>query len=168
MLDISFEAPARGETVAPAALITRRSMREREVQREHRVVSNVRILVAEDNAVNQRVALGQLHNLGYQARAVSTGVEALDVLNNGGVDLILMDCQMPVMDGFAATAEIRRIEGTTRHTTIIAMTASALDGDYERCIAAGMDDYLTKPVNAQALRAKLELWTLPVTPDAVQ
>lgn len=115
-----------------------------------------RILIVEDNQVNQMVALGQLKILGYDAEIAANGQGALEALRSDHYDAVLMDCQLPEMDGFAATAEIRRREGDGKHTWIIAMTANAMDGDRERCLAAGMDDYVSKPIRTTELNAVLE------------
>ncbi len=116
-----------------------------------------RILLAEDGLVNQRVAVEFLKRRGHQVVVVSDGQQAIDALDQESFDLILMDVQMPKMDGFAATSAIRRREQATgQHLPIIAMTANAMKGDRERCLAAGMDDYVAKPVEAAALFAAVE------------
>jgi len=120
-----------------------------------------RALLAEDNPVNVEVASAMLRGLGMEVACASNGEEALAAVRAGDYDLVLMDCMMPVMDGMAATAEIRRLEqqrGRARTTPIVAITANALQGDRERCLAAGMDDYISKPFSQQALADTLGRW----------
>jgi CheY-like chemotaxis protein len=124
-----------------------------------------RVLLAEDNTVNQQVALGNLRKLGYEADVASNGFEVLEATARKNYDIILMDCQMPELDGYQVTREIRLRERKGRHAYIIAMTANAMVGDRERCLAAGMDDYVSKPLNRAELRSALQRGAArPVTP----
>jgi two-component system, sensor histidine kinase and response regulator len=133
-----------------------------------------RILIVEDNIINQKLAARMADKLGYHPDVVANGQEALSALENGEYVLVLMDCQMPVMDGFEATRLIREHEASdqsehnrphpsrlTPHVPIIAVTANAMQGDREHCLASGMDDYLAKPIQLGALRAVLHRWAPP-------
>jgi signal transduction histidine kinase/CheY-like chemotaxis protein len=125
---------------------------------------SVRILLVEDHPINQRVTVRMLERLGYASEIAANGLEAIAAIKRTCFTAILMDCQMPEMDGYAATRELRRLEqegslpGGRRRTPVIAMTASAMAGDREYCLANGMDDYLTKPASAAALRTTLYRW----------
>ena len=121
----------------------------------------IRILVAEDHPVNQRVILRMLARLGYSADAVNNGAEAVAALTHSPYDIVLMDCQMPELDGYAATRMIRTGGGRFQSTPIIAVTANAMEGDREKCLASGMSDYMSKPILAQTLATTLEKWILP-------
>jgi CheY-like chemotaxis protein len=116
----------------------------------------LRILVAEDNVVNQKLAIRMLDRMGYRPDTVANGIEAVDVLKNGNYDVILMDVQMPEMDGLEATRVIRREFPSESQPYIIAMTANAMQGDREECLAAGMDDYVSKPIDVKELHRVLE------------
>jgi CheY-like chemotaxis protein len=119
-------------------------------------IFRARVLVVEDNAVNQMVAARLLEKLGCRVDVAANGREAVEMVGLLPYDAIFMDCQMPEMDGFEATQEIRRREGSSVHRPIIAMTANAMRGDRERCLDAGMDDYVSKPIRKADLLEALE------------
>lgn len=127
------------------------------------------ILLAEDHPLNQKVALLLLDRMGFDVHVVNNGIEAVEAAKRGTYDAILMDCHMPELDGFDATKLIRQHEaGNGNHVPIIAVTALAMAGDRERCLAAGMDDYVTKPIDRDLLHSKLVHWMNPGTISAIK
>jgi CheY-like chemotaxis protein/HPt (histidine-containing phosphotransfer) domain-containing protein len=154
-------AAAPGRPAPRAPLITRHTLAEA------RGAGRARILVAEDNPVNQRVAVGLLERFGYRADVVGTGAEAVEAVAHRPYDLVLLDCQMPVMDGYEAAARIRKSEPADRRMPIVAMTADAMAADRDRCLAAGMDDHVAKPVDLRQLHEVLQRW-LPDTAAAAE
>jgi PAS domain S-box-containing protein len=131
------------------------------------VRKRARVLVAEDNVFNQKVVLRQVREMGLGADAVADGVEALEALHRIAYDLVLMDCQMPEMDGYKCAAEIRRWEAGRKRMPIIAMTAHVMKEDHDKCLAAGMDDFLSKPVRVAQLEAVLARWLTESTASGV-
>ena len=142
-------ADANSPSPEDKPLITRHSLNEQRRAKD-------KILLVEDNTVNQKVAIRMLEKLGYRCDVAANGLEALDATARIAYDVVLMDCQMPEMDGYQATRELRLREGDQTHTPVIALTAEALKGDRERCLDAGMDDYLSKPIQLDALKKALE------------
>jgi len=146
-------------------LITRHLLREAGIERQTEGHA-FRILVAEDNAVNQKVAVRLLEKRHFSVACAENGEEAVQRFKDEPLDLILMDCQMAKMSGYEATREIRRIESESlvgRRIPIVAMTANALAGDREKCLDAGMDDYLSKPINAKLFYSTLDKWLVEET-----
>jgi CheY-like chemotaxis protein/HPt (histidine-containing phosphotransfer) domain-containing protein len=152
LYDCLVEVLGEGTRAKGTHLVTRHSLREL----RPRVAA--RVLVAEDNEVNQKVAVRILEKLGYTVEVAEDGLAALDACARTRYDAVLMDGQMPGMDGYEVTRRIRAQERAGERLPVIAMTASAMKGDRERCLEAGMDDYVTKPVTPETLEAALRRW----------
>ena len=119
----------------------------------------VRVLLVEDNTINQRVARLLLERIGARVDLAGNGEEAVQMTKQCPYDLVFMDCQMPVMDGYEATARIRQLDSAGRRVPIVAMTANAMQGDRDKCLAVGMDDYVTKPLRSERLEEAIAKWT---------
>jgi two-component system sensor histidine kinase/response regulator len=160
----------------PQQLVTRHSLAEsaaamRVTLPVSETAFHPHVLVVEDNRVNQMVALRMLERLGCRVEMADDGKKAFDMVKTSPYDIIFMDCQMPVMDGYEATAAIRRSEAPGNHLAVVAMTANAMQGDRERCLQAGMDDYISKPVNKEeivaVLKRRVPAWVRPGEQPAV-
>ena len=138
--------------VKPTPIVTRHTIAEQKRR-------TVRILLVEDNPMNQKLAIALIKRAGYSVHPVENGVKAIEALKKTTYNLILMDVQMPEMNGFEATKEIRHMEGEKKYIPIVAMTAHAMKGDKERCLKAGMNDYVAKPIEPQELFDAIEKWT---------
>jgi CheY-like chemotaxis protein len=154
--------PATSETATASAQPSVKSAPAGIVDAHHNV------LLVEDNTVNQKVARRLLERNGCRVEIAENGRDALARLDQGDFDMVFMDCHMPEMDGYEATAEIRRREEGVRRTPIIAMTANAMEGDREKCLAAGMDDYVAKPIREPDLRAAIARWAKPAAASAAR
>jgi CheY-like chemotaxis protein len=130
------------------------------VPMEENHLASIRILIAEDNATNQILARRMIEKIGYKVDAVANGREAIEAMGRIRYHLVLMDCQMPEMDGYEATKEIRRLENNTRHVPVIALTANASEDERTHCLSVGMDDYLSKPVRFADLTAMVNRWMM--------
>ncbi|MCP4693954.1 MAG: response regulator, partial [Desulfobacterales bacterium] len=146
-----LDRSGRSSEGAEAPIVTRHTIAEE-------IRENARILLVEDNIVSQKAALGILTKIGFSADAVNNGVEALKVLESTRYDIILMDCKMPEMDGYTAAGKIRKMDSLNRNAPVIAMTAYGVEGERDKCIAAGMDDYIAKPVNTRTLSDMISKW----------
>ncbi|WP_020585489.1 PAS domain S-box protein [Desulfobacter curvatus] len=156
LLPILIKVISGGPATKPQGLVTRHSAREK----RHLFNPNVRVLVVEDNSINRQVAVGSLTKLGLHADAVTNGIEAIKALTSTPYHLVFMDIQMPGMDGYQATGRIRDPETgvLNNNVPIIAMTAHAMQGDREKCLSSGMNDYVSKPIDQEALRDVLKRW----------
>lgn len=148
--DVFFE-----ETVSPSKQLNQ--SRDEEITK-HFNGDDFNILLVEDNLVNQKLAAALVKQIGFDVDIANHGDEALQMLQNKSYDLVLMDCQMPIRDGYDTTRELRKREQAAEHIPVIAMTANAMKGDDELCFAAGMDDYITKPIDRDLLRSKIEFY----------
>jgi CheY-like chemotaxis protein len=145
---------------AVSGIIENTSVQDELMTARLKTYSKLNVLVVEDNLINQEVAIGMLEKIGFNADVADNGQEGVDAISSSHFDLVLMDCQMPVLDGYEATKAIRDreiVNGDSR-IPIIALTANAMIGDSEKCLAAGMDDYMSKPFEEHVLEEKIGFW----------